>query len=239
MKKTISILAVLSLLLSLGACAVGKSPSGVPQEMVSGGGVIEFSGSSGREPVSPENTPAVPLCVFGNRNYDEALREWVLLLEANGFQIAGAAAFAGRHAFSDRVGTGRPDGEDQARMRAFAGAVAGKLAGDVLPVLELDRSGIGPYYTPLKEDKTPAKFLKAKPLTDWGKCSRCGACARACPVGSIDKETMEAVGLCIKCQACVRRCTVHAKYFEDRDFLSHVAMLEQNYTQRAENLVLV
>ena len=60
MKKTISILAVLSLLLSLGACAVGKSPSGVPQEMVSGGGVIEFSGSSGREPVSPENPPAVP-----------------------------------------------------------------------------------------------------------------------------------------------------------------------------------
>lgn len=60
MKKTISILAVLSLLLSLGACAVGRSPSSVPQEMVSGGGVIEFSGSSGREPVSPENPPAVP-----------------------------------------------------------------------------------------------------------------------------------------------------------------------------------
>ena len=90
-----------------------------------------------------------------------------------------------------------------------------------------------------REDKTPAKFLKAKPLTDWGKCSRCGACARACPVGSIDKETMEAVGLCIKCQACVRRCTVHAKYFEGRDFLSHVAMLEQNYTRRAENLILL
>ena len=124
-------------------------------------------------------------------------------------------------------------------MRAFAGAVADKLAGDVLPVLELDRSEIGPYYTPLKEDGTPAKFLKAKPLTRWEKCNRCGACARACPLGSIDKETMEAVGLCIKCQACVRRCTVHAKYFEDRDFLSHVAMLEQNYTQRAENLVLV
>ena len=192
-----------------------------------------------RAKIFGDRTPALPICVFGNRSCDEALRELVLLLEGNGFQTVGAAAFAGRHAFSDRVGTGRPDGEDQAQMRAFAGAVADKLTGDVLPVLELDRSEIGPYYTPLKEDKTPAKFLKAKPLTDWGKCSRCGACARACPVGSIDKETMEAVGLCIKCQACVRRCTVHAKYFEDRDFLSHVAMLEQNYTQRAENLVLV
>lgn len=186
-----------------------------------------------------ENTPAVPVCVFGNRNYDEALREWILLLEENGFQIAGAAAFAGRHAFSDRVGAGRPDEADQAQMLAFAGQVADKLAGEALPLLEVDRSEIGPYYTPLKADKTPAKFLKAKPLTDWGKCSRCGACARAFPVGSIDPGTMDAVGLCIKCQACVRRCTVHAKYFEDPDFLSHVAMLEQNYTARAENLVLV
>jgi len=58
-------------------------------------------------------------------------------------------------------------------------------------------------------------------------------------MGSIDPETMEAVGLCIKCQACVRKCTVRAKYFEDPDFLSHVAMLEQNYTARAENLVIL
>ena len=182
---------------------------------------------------------AVPLCVFGNRSPDEALRELVLLLEDNGFQIAGGAAFAGRHAFSDKVGQGRPDGEDFAQMANFAGKAAEKLAGDALPALEMDRGEIGPYYTPLKADGTPAKFLKAKPLTDWGKCSRCGACARACPMGSIDRETMEAVGLCVKCQACVRKCTVHAKYFEDGDFLSHVVMLEQNYARRADNQILL
>ena len=32
------------------------------------------------------NTPAVPVCVFGFRSCDEALRELVLLLEENGFQ---------------------------------------------------------------------------------------------------------------------------------------------------------
>ena len=186
-----------------------------------------------------EGSPAVPLCVFGNRSPDEALRELVLLLEGNGFRIAAAAAFAGRHAFSDKVGEGRPDGDDLDEIAAFAARAAEKLSGDSLPLLEMDRSEIGPYYTPLKEDGTPAKFLKAKPLTDWSKCSRCGACARFCPMGSIDRETMEAVGLCIKCQACVRKCTRHAKYFEDPDFLSHVAMLEQNYTRRAENLAIV
>ena len=30
-------------------------------------------------------TPAIPICVFGNRSPDEALRELVLLLEGNGF----------------------------------------------------------------------------------------------------------------------------------------------------------
>lgn len=186
-----------------------------------------------------EGAPAVPICVFGNRSPDEALRELVLLLEGNGFRVAGGAALAGRHAFSDKVGEGRPDSEDRGQMKVFAAGVAAKLAGEELPLLEMDRSEIGPYYTPLKEDGTPAKFLKAKPLTRWEKCSQCGACARACPLGSIDKKTMEAVGLCIKCQACVRRCTVRAKYFEDADFLSHVAMLEKNYIRRAENTILL
>ena len=184
-------------------------------------------------------TPAIPICVFGNRSPDEALRELVLLLEGNGFQIAGAASFAGRHAFSDKVGAGRPDETDQAEIRDFAARAAAKLSGDTLPPLELDRSEIGPYYTPLKEDGDPAKFLKARPLTDWSRCSNCGVCARSCPMGSIDRETMEAIGLCVKCQACVRKCTRRAKFFEDADFLSHVAMLEQNYTRRAENTVLL
>lgn len=186
-----------------------------------------------------DSTPAIPICVFGNRSPDEALRELVLLLEGNGFRIAGAAAFAGRHAFSDRVGEDRPDYDDRAQMADFAAGAAEKLAEESLPLLELDRSPVGPYYTPLKTDGTPAKFLKARPLTDWGRCCHCGACSRVCPVGSIDRTTMEAVGLCIKCQACVRKCTRRAKYFDDPDFLSHVAMLEENYTRRAENVVFL
>ena len=192
-----------------------------------------------QEKILGQNTPAVPLCVFGNRSPDEALRELVLLLEGNGFQIAGGAAFAGRHAFSDQVGEGRPDSDDRAQMADFAAKIADKLAGDALPLLEMDRGEVGPYYTPLKTDGTPAKFLKARPLTDWSKCSRCGACARLCPMGSIDPQTMEAVGLCVKCQACVRKCTRRAKYFEDGDFLSHVAMLEEHYTRRADNQIML
>ena len=45
----------------------------------------------------------------------------------------------------------------------------------------------------------------------------------------------EVPGTCIKCQCCVRKCTKHAKYFDDPAFLSHVAMLEQNFTEPKEN----
>ena len=53
------------------------------------------------------------------------------------------------------------------------------------------------------------------------------------------KQVLEVTGICIKCQACIKKCPTHAKYFDDPAFLSHVAMLEQNYTRRAETEVFV
>ena len=84
-------------------------------------------------------------------------------------------------------------------------------------------------------DGLPAKFLKAKPLTDMEKCTKCGICAKVCPLGSISFEDFSEVsGICIKCQACVVKCPEGAKYFDDAAFLSHVKMLEQNFTRRSE-----
>ena len=75
---------------------------------------------------------------------------------------------------------------------------------------------------------------------DASRCVKCGLCARLCPMGAIDPEDVYSVpGICIKCQACVRKCTKHAKYFDDPAFLSHVAMLEQTFTEPKKNEVFL
>lgn len=196
-------------------------------------------------------TLAVAVSVFGNRNYDDGLMELALLLENHGFCVAAAAAAAARHAFSDDIGAGRPDKQDEEELRVFARRAAEKIkefsgvekivsgnkaACGVLALQITGHNPVGPYYTPLRADGQPAKFLKAKPVTDENLCNRCGTCAQVCPMGSISREDPSVVnGICIKCQACIRACPTQAKYFEDEDFLSHVEMLREHYKRRAAN----
>ena len=99
---------------------------------------------------------------------------------------------------------------------------------------------MGQYYVPKGIDGQPAKFLKAKPLTDAEKCTACGICAEACPMGSISPaENYETTGLCIKCQACIKKCPVQAKRFDDPAFLSHREMLMKNFSEKRAEVVLV
>lgn len=182
-------------------------------------------------------TAIIPVCVYGNRNYDEALREMLILTEKNGFIPIGAAAMISQHAFSSLIAKDRPDFSDFGALTDFSNKIAEKILNNQeLTGITYDRdTPIGPYYTPLRSDHTPARFLKAKPVTDMDKCNNCGICVRKCPMGSISADNVADVsGICIKCQACVKFCPTHAKYFTDADFLSHVEMLENTYTDRKE-----
>lgn len=185
---------------------------------------------------------AVAVVTFGNRSYDNSLAELCALLEENDFHPIAAAAFVGRHAFTDLLAAGRPDFDDRRDMQKLAIAIADKLKSltDVFAALTVPGDADAPYYVPKGTDGQPARFLKAKPLTDPGKCTGCGTCARVCPMGAIDpKDVFSVPGTCIKCHACVRRCTKHAKYFEDPAFLSHVAMLEANFEEPKSNEIFL
>ena len=174
---------------------------------------------------------------FGNRAFDDALAELFLLARDNGFTVLGAGAVASEHSFAPTLGTGRPDEADLAALAAFGEALAGKAQKNG-PALETVPGAMPPekYYTPLRADGEPARFLKAVPKTDMAKCTRCGTCAKVCPMGSVDAaDPAVTTGVCIKCQACIRLCPAGARYFDDGDFLSHRAMLEANYARRAES----
>ena len=181
---------------------------------------------------------AVAVSVFGNRNFDNGLIELRNELEAHGFHTVAGAGIPTEHVFSSKLATGRPDADDLVKIAEFGEKVAEKVSGlTEIPEKIAVRGDdpVGAYYTPLGTDGKPAVFLKAKPKTDPEKCTKCGICATVCPMGSIPKDAPDTcTGICIKCQACIKACPTGAKSFDDAAFLSHVEMLKQNYTRRAE-----
>ena len=195
-----------------------------------------------QENVHGNGALAVPVVTFGNRSFDNSLAELAFWLEKNGFHPIAAGAFAGRHAFTDKLAFGRPNQEDEEEMKDFAQKAARKIKGSsqIPKAVSVPGDPDAPYYIPKRLDGQPAKFLKSRPKTDRNRCIQCGACARSCPMGAIDENnTSEVPGTCIKCQRCIRLCPKGAKYFDDEDFLSHVAMLEKNFTDRKENEIFL
>ena len=185
---------------------------------------------------------AVPVVLFGNRNYDDALIELRNILAADGMHPIAAGAFVGEHSFSRVLGADRPNAEDEALMDEFAARVAELAAGlDAAPVKPAAVRGqepLRPYYTPRDRAGNPINILKVKPKTDLSRCGGCGLCADLCPMGSIDPADVSAVrGICIKCCACVKGCPTGAKFFDDAGYLYHQHELEAQYARPAENEV--
>ncbi len=189
-----------------------------------------------------QDTRAIGIVTFGNRAYDSSLAELLEVLEANGFEPVAGGAMVCSHVFSEEIAPTRPDVGDWAQADAWADAVARRLTDReaeaqrpvFLQALSAARIPVGPYYTPLGTDGLPARFLKAKPVTDLELCVRCGMCVHVCPMGSIPSEDPSTTtGICIKCQACIQLCPHMARHFKDPAFVSHVRMLEENYTRPA------
>ncbi len=195
-----------------------------------------------RERVVGGGALAVPVVLFGNRNYDDALIELRNILAADGMHPIAAGAFVGEHSFSRVLGADRPNAEDEALMDEFAARVAALAAGlDAAPVKSVAMRGqepLRPYYTPRDRAGNPINILKVKPKTDLSRCGGCGLCADLCPMGSIDPADVSAVrGICIKCCACVKGCPTGAKFFDDAGYLYHQHELEAQYARPAENEV--
>ncbi|SCY54535.1 EFR1 family ferrodoxin [Desulfoluna spongiiphila] len=179
---------------------------------------------------------AVPVVLFGNRHYDDALVELADILEAKGFSIVAGGAFVGEHSFSKTLGKGRPDGKDNDLVADFADKIATKLSGTApaSPVPLKGHRPYRPYYKPRNPDGVPVDIRKVVPKTS-ADCTDCKLCVTVCPMGSIDTEDVSKVnGICIKCGACVKACPVQAKYYDDENYLRHKHELEVGFADRKE-----
>lgn len=190
---------------------------------------------------------AVPVVVYGNRDFDDALIELRDILESKGFHTIAAGAFIGEHSFSRKLAAGRPDADDLIVAGNFAKAIAGKLreiaesACACEGPVEVDgQEPLRPYYKPRDRQGNHINILKVKPKLDAAKCDGCGICVDVCPMGSIKAEAPGIVdGICIKCCGCEKLCPQGALYFDDPGYLYHKEELELGFADRKEPKIFI
>lgn len=209
------------LLLGLGVATTQchNITKGCPESVVVASDEIAIFGVpvySGRVPqIAVENlkkfsasgAPAIIVCVYGNREFDDALIEMYDTISGNNFQIVSAAAFIAQHSIFPEVAHGRPDANDMALVREFARRSMELLNRTELSELsELTVSGNRPYR--------PIASIPLHPSTDK-RCNSCQLCARGCPAQAIDhnKPSKIETTKCISCAHCIAICPRKAKHF--------------------------
>lgn len=154
------------------------------------------------------NTPAIIVCVYGNRDYDDALLELKDIAETNSFKVISAAAFIAQHAIFPKVGANRPDEKDIELIKEFANKSKEILLSvtDIALLPGITVKGNHPY-------KVPGK-LPIHPKGDR-KCNECGTCVAQCPVQAIPANNPRKTDKkkCIVCARCIAVCPQKSRHF--------------------------
>ncbi|MBQ3076969.1 MAG: 4Fe-4S binding protein [Clostridia bacterium] len=144
---------------------------------------------------------AVPIVVYGNRDYEDALLELYDILSDRGFDCVAALAAIAEHSILHQYARARPDADDRRTLRRFAETVRPRLATAHAPLV---LPGSHPYRD--------AESVPLKPKAGRG-CTGCTLCAHRCPVGAIPTAdpTITDKSSCISCMRCVSLCPVGAR----------------------------
>jgi ferredoxin len=161
--------------------------------------------------VQASNTPTVCVVVYGNRVYEDALLELKDIMVNRGCVPIACAAYVGEHSFSSSetpVAHGRPDADDLNHAEVFGQKIREKLQSMPFPSQNsaLPVPGVFPY-------RGSSALWSVDFIAVGEKCTQCGICTEACPVGAIDSDNSAIIDKdkCITCCACIKICPQKAR----------------------------
>lgn len=175
-------------------------------------------------------TPAIISCVYGNRDYDDALLELRNEVQKQGFKIVSASAFVARHSIFTQIAKDRPNASDLADVTEFA--IRSKLI-----IEELDDFSKLPQIE--VKGNTPYKVFNQLPIYPSAdeNCVECGICASKCPVGAIlpDNTKETNIDKCLACGRCIVECAVGARNFRGDFFEVRAKKFEEAFSAPKQN----
>jgi ferredoxin len=182
-----------------------------------------------------ENTLAILVVTYGNREFDDALLELKNLAIELGFKPIAGGAFIGEHSFASEavpIANGRPDSLDVQKAVNFGKKIKEKVA-DLQSSdshIDLKVPGSFPY------EAKGARPLAVSPVTKEDTCTVCGTCASVCPTAaiSINGSVTTEVEKCIRCCACIKNCPEGARVMENENWEYIANWLNENCSSRKE-----
>ena len=184
------------------------------------------------EKIKGNNSLAVFVATYGNRDYEDSLLELKNIFEDNGFKTLAASTFVTEHSSTSKLATKRPNAKDLSIAYDFGKKIKVKLdnLNDLNQLENIEVPGNFPYVV-----KNIAMPPMAPETNDT--CVNCGICAKHCPTSAIDFNNYKNIDVnkCIKCCSCIKRCPFNSKEITHMAFKNMQNMLETNFAHIERN----
>lgn len=176
-----------------------------------------------------DGTLAVLVCVYGNRDFDDALIELKNIVRSNGFVPIAAAAIVAQHSVFPQIASNRPDDKDYIQINEFCTKIKNLIVStdSFDSSFDLIVKGCEPYR--------PIKNIPIHP-TSGRLCNKCGACAKLCPVNAIPLDTPKKTDKtkCISCGRCIVVCPRKTRKYGGLLYMLANWKFKKNYSERKE-----
>lgn len=178
--------------------------------------------------IKGNNTPAVAIVSYGNKDYGDALLELQDKLKRVNMKTITGAAVIGEHCLNKDIASGRPDEEDNSKILEYAARISSKIKEivDIESAEDIFVKGNYPYRT-----------IKPQPVSVGdSKCIQCGKCEKGCPVKAIDEHDFRKTNsdLCIFCGYCINVCPTGSRDIKQESLQDFLKKLQLIAGQRKE-----